>query len=178
MRGESLGWVVARGWQRRPAEQRQNDEGESPANVAAKPKKEVQSQEAQVGEKDTPRRDGAEEEMTQTAARERWSRQEDKAEANASVVLRSEMERSAARPGPLRASSSPRRARRRGGRASGMSRSMKGRCARRRRGTRSEVSSSFQSHACIDGLDSLLSSCDSICASAPHLHTRLMHRAL
>ena len=54
-----------------------NDEGESLTAIAAKPKKEAQSQEAQVGEEDTPRRDGAEEEMTQTATRERWSRQED-----------------------------------------------------------------------------------------------------
>ena len=29
VRSQLLGWVVARGWQRRPAEQRQNNEGES-----------------------------------------------------------------------------------------------------------------------------------------------------
>ena len=32
--------------------------------IAAKPQKEAKSQEAQVGEEDTPRRDGAEVEMT------------------------------------------------------------------------------------------------------------------
>ena len=54
-----------------------NDEGESASTIAAKPKKEAQSQEAQFREKDTPRRGGAEEEMTHTAARERLSKQED-----------------------------------------------------------------------------------------------------
>ena len=49
---------------------------------------------------------------------------------------------------------------------------------RRWRNKRSEVSSSVPSFACNDGLDSLLSSHDCICAAAPHLHTRLMHRGL
>ena len=38
--------------------------GKVPTAIAAKPQKEAKSQEAQVREEDTPRRDGAEEEMT------------------------------------------------------------------------------------------------------------------
>ena len=54
--------------------------GKVPTAIAAKPQKEAKSQEAQVGEEDAPRRDGAEVEMTLTAARERRSRQEDDAQ--------------------------------------------------------------------------------------------------
>jgi len=77
-RSRLLGWVGARGWQRRPAEQRQNDQGESLPPLP--PSRRRKCQEAQVGEKNTPRMDGAEEGMTQTAARKRRSRQVDDAQ--------------------------------------------------------------------------------------------------